>query len=202
MKNEEMTLRTKQALAAALKAAMLKKPLSKVTVSELITACDINRKTFYYHFADIYDLLKWMLEQEAIDVVKKIDLLVKTEEAVRFVVDYVEQNRHILNCAYDSMGNEEMKRFFYSDLIGVMRHAIDEVERELDISADGEYKDFLAAFYTEALAGMLITWLKRRQETGQEQLIKNVMTVCRVSMPCLVKARAEQRGGINAPSEE
>lgn len=29
-------------------------------------------QTFYYHFEDIYALLKWMLEAEAIEVVKKV----------------------------------------------------------------------------------------------------------------------------------
>lgn len=42
MKNEEMSLRTKQALAASLKRAMLKKPLSKISVRELIEDCNIN----------------------------------------------------------------------------------------------------------------------------------------------------------------
>ena len=111
MTNEEMSIRTKKALATALKKTMEKKTLSKITVSELVQECDVNRKTFYYHFQDIYGLLKWMLEEEAIEVVKNFDLVVNTEEAIRFVMEYVEENQHIINCAYDSMGHEEMKRF-------------------------------------------------------------------------------------------
>lgn len=83
MTNEALFLNTKKALAAALKEAMEKKPLSKVTVSELSTVCKINRKTFYYHFRDLYDLLKWMLEQETIEVIKNFDFIVNTEEAIR-----------------------------------------------------------------------------------------------------------------------
>lgn len=53
MKNEEMSLRTKQALAASLKRAVLKKPLSKISVRELIKDCGVNRKTFRCRFNDI-----------------------------------------------------------------------------------------------------------------------------------------------------
>ena len=113
MKHEEITLSTKKALAASLKKQMEKKPLKKVTVSDIITDCNVNRKTFYYHFEDIYALLKWMLEQEAVEVVKQFDLLVDYEDAILFVLDYVEVNAHILGCAYDNMGRDEMKRFFY-----------------------------------------------------------------------------------------
>ena len=147
MKNEEISLNTKKMLAQSFKRAMEKKALSKVTVNELIKDCNLNRNTFYYHFSDIYDLLKWMLEQEAVEVVKKIDLLVDTEEAIRFVLNYVNENRHIINCAYDSMGHQEMKRFFYADFIGVMKQAINSGARQMQLSISEEFKDFMAQFY-------------------------------------------------------
>ena len=77
-----------------------------------MTDCGLNRKTFYYHFEDVYALLKWTLEEEAIEVVKKFDLMVDYEEAILFVMDYVDSNKHMINCAYDAIGSEEMKRFF------------------------------------------------------------------------------------------
>ena len=55
---------TKLALANALKAQLQKKFLDDITVKELVEACEINRQTFYYHFQDIYDLLRWLLEHE------------------------------------------------------------------------------------------------------------------------------------------
>ena len=82
MKHEVTTLNTKKMLAASLKIYMEKKPLSKITVSEIIADCGVNRKTFYYHFQDIYGLMKWMLEEEAIEVVKQFDLLVDYREAI------------------------------------------------------------------------------------------------------------------------
>ena len=134
MTNEELSLKTKQSLAKALKNAMENKKLSKITVSELAAACNINRKTFYYHFQDIYTLLKWMLEQEAIEVVKNFDLIVNTEEAICFVMDYVDKNKHIINGVLDSMGYEEIKRFFYNDLFSVIYGVIEQGEAELKVT--------------------------------------------------------------------
>ena len=92
MKHDEISLNTKKALAGALKDAMKKKPFRKITVGELSSACGVNRKTFYYHFEDIRALLKWVLEEESIEVVKSFDLLVDYEEAITFVMNYVEEN--------------------------------------------------------------------------------------------------------------
>lgn len=191
MKNEEISLQTKKKLAQSLKKAMEKKPLSKVTVSELIKDCNINRNTFYYHFSDIYDLLKWMFEQDAIEVIKKIDLLVDGEEAFRFVADYVDDNRHIINCAYDSMGHEETKRFFYSDFIGVMQSVIENGVRQLKLNVSSEFKSLLADFYTEALAGSMLNWLKQREKYDKEEFIQDLLFICQNSIPYLLKKRAD-----------
>lgn len=191
MTNEEISLRTKQSLADALKLAMTKKPLSKVTITELIEACNINRKTFYYHFEDKYDLLKWMLEQEAIEVVKSFDLLTDAEEAIDFVMQYVEENHHIITCAYDSMGHDEIKRFFFTDFVAVFEKAIQDGTKTEGIEADEEFKQFVATFFAEACAGIMMDWLKKnlgRQET--EVLRANVLLICKVSIPEILRAKA------------
>ena len=162
MTHAEQANRTKAQLAAALKQKLQTKVISKITVSELIKACNINRNTFYYHFESVYDLLKWMLEQEAIQVVKHFDLLVDYEEAISFVMDYVEENEHILKCTCDAVGRDELNRFFAADFRDVMRSLLDRVEQELGVHAEPAFKEFLCAFYTEALAGMLLDWLRIR----------------------------------------
>ena len=53
MTNEEVFFQTKKALTDALKKLMSQKAFSKITVSEIIRMCNVNRKTFYYHFEDI-----------------------------------------------------------------------------------------------------------------------------------------------------
>ena len=194
MENEEISMQTKKELAAALKKAMEKKPLSKVTVSELVKDCNINRNTFYYHFSDIYDLLKWMFEQEAIEVVKKIDLLVDADEAIHFVADYVEENCHIINCTYDSLGREETKRFFYSDFIGVMQNAIESGMCQAEISVDNDFKNRLIAFYTGALAESMLDYVKN-PEYCKENFLQDTLFICQNSIPYLLKKRAEMEMG-------
>lgn len=182
MKREDIALNTKKALAESLKKTMKKKSFSKITVSEIISDCDVNRKTFYYHFEDIYDLLHWMIENEAIHVVQKFDLLVDYEEAILFAMNYVEKNEHIINCALDSLGREEMKRFFYSDFISITESIIINAEKEQGISLDSDYKNFLINFYTEAIAGILIDWTKNRTERNREKMVEYISNTIKNSL--------------------
>ena len=56
---------TRQAIAESLKHLLLKKPINKITIKDIIEDCHISRMTFYYHFNDIYDLVEWMTEEDA-----------------------------------------------------------------------------------------------------------------------------------------
>ena len=168
-----------------------KKTLSKVTVSELVRDCQVNRNTFYYHFSDIYDLFKWTLDQEAVEVVRNINLIENTEEAMRFVLKYVDTNRHIINSAYDSMGHQEMKRFLYSDFIGIVRHTIDEGEKNLQVSVNSDFKDFMTMFYTIALVSILLDWLNLNDTSQEERLIQDALFILRTTIPQLLILKAE-----------
>lgn len=188
MKHEVTTLNTKKALAASLKRFMEKKPFSKITVSEIIADCGVNRKTFYYHFTDIYDLLKWMLEEEAFEVVKQFDLLLDYREAVIFVMNYVRDNKHLLCCAYDSMGRDEMKRFFYTDFIGIVKSVIDSTEYQLGLHIETAFKEFASDFFTEAIAGMLINEFKSKDNHDLDETAEYLSLIFRNSLPGILQS--------------
>lgn len=191
MKHEEATKKTRSMLAGSLKKLMAQKPLGKITVSEIIADCDVNRKTFYYHFQDIYDLLKWMLEQEAIEVVRGFDLLIDYEDAIEFVVRYVEENAHILNCAYDSMGRDELKRFFYNDFVAIIRHVIDDAERQNGLTVTAECKAFLGDFFTEATAGMLVNAFQSKDVPCAAEITRNLSVILE-SLPDILRRAAKR----------
>ena len=52
---------TKNALASAMKSLMERKSFSKISVGDICELCQMNRKSFYYHFKDKYDLVIWRL---------------------------------------------------------------------------------------------------------------------------------------------
>ena len=191
MKHEATTLRTKKALADSLKKIMIKKPLSQITVTEIISDCGVNRKTFYYHFQNICDLLKWMLEEEAVAVVKKYDLMVDYQEVLLFVMDYVDENKHIINCAYDFMGREGMKRFLYADFIDLVQTVIKGAERQLNLHVPQGFREFLCRFYTEALAGVLIDWFKEPKAFTREEVADYVFSIFQNSLPGILASHAQ-----------
>ena len=61
---------TKRQLADCLKELMTSQTIDKITIQDITTKLNVNRQTFYYHFEDIYDLLHWTLQQEAVKLLQ------------------------------------------------------------------------------------------------------------------------------------
>ena len=169
---------------------MKHKAFSKITVSELIQDCNVNRKTFYYHFEDIYGLLKWMLEQEAFEVVKQFDQLVDYRDAFDFAINYVEQNSFFLNCIYDTVGRDELKRFFYQDFIGLIERIVRDNEKKLNTCVSDSFRRFLYNFYTEATAGMLIDLFQKPDEYDKAELLDYLSVMIHTSLPTVLSLGA------------
>ena len=190
MEQRATTLMTKKALAASLKKLMETKPLDKISVREIVEDCGVNRKTFYYHFQNIYDLVNWMFEEEAIEVVKKYNLITNYEDAIRFSMDYIKENEHVVNSALDAVGRDELKKFFYNNFFGTMSSIVDQLSEGMNVPND--YKEFLINFYTESFASLLIDWIRNRANRDKEKYIKYIsLTLFSTIRPDLERADRE-----------
>ena len=66
-------MNAKHDLAEALCQLLETKTLEKITVKDIVARCGVNRQTFYYHFHDVYDLMRWPAHQ----VVYVVEVIVK-----------------------------------------------------------------------------------------------------------------------------
>lgn len=189
MNNETSSLRTKQALAAALKEKMKIKPFSKITVQELIAECGVNRKTFYYHFEDIYALLRWLFEEEAIQVIKQFNLLLDWEDAIGFTCDYIQENRDVLQCACQSISRDILKRFFFSDFIGITESVVTDSEKRLKRVLPPDLKSYYCKFLTEAIAGMMLSYIEEDYPYSRQDSIDHITVILHTSITGLLMER-------------
>ncbi|MDO4554351.1 MAG: TetR/AcrR family transcriptional regulator C-terminal domain-containing protein [Lachnospiraceae bacterium] len=188
MRYENASFHRKKTIADSFKNLLLVKSFDKITITDIVKDCGINRKTFYYHFEDIYALLQWMLEQEAIDIVKNLDLTANYKEAIGFVLDYVDQNDKILNNICHSIGRDHLKQFFYLDFIEITRSLVDLAEKTEGHKIPEDFKAFLVRFYTEAIAGMLIQQIIEPSSDNHNELIEYYYLTLSSAIPGAINA--------------
>lgn len=174
-KNPSVSQQTKLQLAAALKTLMAQKPMDKITIAELTGMCNIRRQSFYYHFEDIHDLLRWMIDNEAISLLKQQQGALLWKEGLLQLFRYLEKNRAVYLCALKSMGRDHIRRFFEADIDSIIHRTIEQlgdnigIGHHLDSFVDVE---LLTHFYVVALAGMMESWLLGEIDRTPEQLIQ------------------------------
>ena len=88
-------------------------PLDKIKVSHIAKDCDITRSSFYYHFKDIYDLLEWTFDTEAVILLDKSTDVQTWEEGILLFMDYLQKNEKLFRSAYNSMGRVLMEKFIF-----------------------------------------------------------------------------------------
>lgn len=177
---------TKKSLAKSLKTLMKKKKFNKITINDIVKLSKVNRNTFYYHFEDINALLKWTFEQETFDFLKTFDMTTDFEKALNFIIDYVEDNKHILNCVTNSLGREQMKQFFSDDLKDVVKMIIDASEKELNLTVNDDFKKYLCNFYTEAIAGNLLAYFKNKETIDRNKIVNYISITCKNAIPLIL----------------
>lgn len=188
MRSEVNSYNTKMLLANTLKNLLEKKSFSKVTVTEIITLSKVNRNTFYYHFEDIYDLLRWLLEQEAINIVKDYDSKDEIDMAINFTLSYIEKNRSFLKNILFSVGEKDLRRFFSKDFREIIGNFIKIDEEELGIKIDDQYRNVLTMYLTEAIAGLLIESLNKKYEISNAKITSYIKTISTSSIKASLMA--------------
>ena len=180
MTHSIMTEMTKDLLADSLKNLMKKKPLNKITVQEIVNSCTLNRRTFYYHFKDIYDLLEWIYKKEAVAELQKHANYNTWQEGVLNLFLYIQDNKEMCLCAFHSLGRAHLENFLYSVTYQLVQHVVDTQTGERHI--DEKYKHFLANFYTIAFLGLVIQWMQNGMKEQPEKVTEDLSITVRGSL--------------------
>ncbi len=182
VKYQAASMKTKKALAESLKKLMRAKPFSKITVTEIVNDCGVNRKTFYYHFEDIYALLRWIFEEEALNIVKQLYLINDYDGAMDFIVEYIDKNRAFMRNAYDAFGSVELGNFFRKSTLELTRQLIKTAEESMKRRLTPETEDYLCEFLTEAATGVLLSNIAGTLDFGKGRFTKPIRNIMRASI--------------------
>lgn len=178
-RTHEAAYAAKQAICTSLKRLMTQKSLNKITISEIMQNCGMARQHFYYHFEDIYDLVRWMFEEEAVSLLQRHEGAMLWKEGLMQLFQYLQDNRAVCLCALHSIEREHLKRFFQADLHAIIQHTIECVANDIGSSADPIETKLLTQFYIGALMNMIESWLLGEIDQTPQELISFTDTMLR-----------------------
>ncbi len=162
---------TKKALADALKELMQSQPFDKINVTDICEKCNMNRKSFYYHFKDKYDLVNWIFDTDFISLITSKDEKVSYKnhwELIYSACAYFYENREFYHKALLIDGQNA----FVNHLCDYLHPLLQD---RLTYLFDGNaIDDFTVNFLADAMLCSIERWLKEKNCMPANQFVKKL----------------------------
>jgi AcrR family transcriptional regulator len=136
-----------------------KKPIAKVTVTEICESAGINRATFYAHYSDPFDLLRSIEEEMMSDITTGLgDAFSKTsanlQETLTWLFEYISENEEICRVLISDSSDTS----FQVKVVSMLQERfIDEWTAGKSVTA--EEAQYLYTFAAIGSVGMIRKWL-------------------------------------------
>ncbi|MEQ2370205.1 TetR-like C-terminal domain-containing protein [Blautia sp. CLA-JM-H16] len=169
-----MTNATKSALEESLKRLLLKKPLDKITISDLTADCGISRMTFYYHFKDIYDLVEWSCLEDARIALQGKKTSSTWQEGLLQIFDAVMENKPFILNVYRCVGREQIENYLFHLTFDLLMGVVEEKSQNSSITND--QKIFIANLYKYSFVGLMLDWIKNGMKEDYHVIVDDIAT--------------------------
>lgn len=164
-KNNRRGRLTKKILKDSLMELMETRPISKISVKMLCETADINRSTFYAHYADQYALLQQLEEETFFELMQYVNNIEhhlheknnqETRQSMKEILYFIKKNANVFTVLLSKNGDS---RFHEDLMLWVHEKTMEDVwETRL---AETSMSEYLQAFMAEGALNCLRTWLNK-----------------------------------------
>lgn len=151
---------TKEIISYSFKDLASKNPIDKISITDIMNQSDYRRQTFYDHFDDKYDLITWIFSHEVSELTQLIMKWEKREEALFFLLKYLEENKHYYKKIFSNGKLDSFKDYF----VYYIKCCIQDIASDYfqTTTLDEKNQIFIEAtteFYAYGLSEMLYRWV-------------------------------------------
>ena len=166
------TNKTKELLAQSLTELMVTTPLEKISVNDIVEHAGVGRNTFYYHYHDIYDLMKDIFRLETEKALERVGQQQSWQEGFLYSAQFILENKRAVYHVYSSMERDQLERYLYSIAEYIMISYVRSQAEGLDASE--EDIRLLALFYKHAVVGIYNEWLQQGLKGDPQEVILRI----------------------------
>ena len=161
---------TKRALSASLKKKMREKPFEKISVIDICEGCGMNRKSFYYHFKDKYDLVNWIFYTDFILMAASRDYE-NGWDLIHMLAELFYKDREFYCCAMEVEGQNSFRDYFHESTMPIMNLFIE------DLGSSEEQITLNMRYMSDAFLAILHRWLKDGPDQDPDEFVNNLKLI-------------------------
>lgn len=179
---------TKSTLAASFKRLMAKRPFHKISVGDICSECGMNRKSFYYHFKDKYDLTNWIFIHEFVLPLNDTQEELTAWDLLQKLFDYFYENSDFYRNALSVTGQNCFHEYFREFFCPQAEHYLE------DALPKSPYKELTIRYFSDAVIIATFSWLNFYSEIPPASFFKLVKDSIVGFSEHVVRKQAERQG--------
>lgn len=194
MNNDIHSVETKIKMGKALKELIKTKAFQKITVGDIVSFCEINRNTFYYHFENMYDLLYWTYEQEIQNIAIEFQKAnANITQAFNYILGYIDANILLCQTAYDSLGENELVNMFDRDLKLFLTSTIEYILEQKNETISEDFRSFLIFNFTSMLGCQIVWYIKYNEQVDKTKFLDYIQTALFTSLTATIEEACKKQ---------
>lgn len=169
-KEDRRIRRTQKLLKESLADLMLEKNFKDISVKDITERADLNRGTFYLHYADTYDLLKKMeadILQDFQDMIDRNAQAFKGDSLLPVlmpVINYIRENADICKILFENSASNDFVNEFHKL---ICKNGFSFVKEQYPDASETLCRYFFE-FATYGLTGILKEWIDSKMKEPPE----------------------------------
>lgn len=154
--------KTKKKIASSLMNLVEKKPIDKITITDITVNCDISRQVFYRYFLDKKDLINWIYEEDCGSVIYTGEEKFSIKSWLKYIIDILAEKKNF----YMHAIKDDSSKAFETLILNKTRFYLKKLIKQLE---------FLVEMTARALIDMIILEIESEMPVKKEILLDWLM---------------------------
>ena len=163
---------TKTAIRESFLKLLNERPLSQITVKDIVSDCGVNRNTFYYYFEDIPKLMEEIFTEDLEAIIKKYPTVEEIDDCIGEIIDSALSHKRAVLHMYNSTKRELYEQYLWNVCDHAIATYMDTVLNGRKISENDSItiKKYLESF----TFGMISNWLRNGMKDDVLSMLKRI----------------------------
>ena len=163
--------KTKKKIASSLMNLVEKKPIDKITITDITVNCDISRQVFYRYFLDKKDLINWIYEEDCGSVIYTGEERFSVKSWLKYIIDILAEKKNF----YMHAIKDDSSKTFEKLILNKTRYYLKKIIKHKTKVELTKQLEFLVEMTARALVDMIIVEIESEMPVKKEILLDWLM---------------------------
>ena len=163
--------KTKKKIASSLMNLVEKKPIDKITITDITVNCDISRQVFYRYFLDKKDLINWIYEEDCGSVIYTGEEKFSIKSWLKYIIDILAEKKNF----YMHAIKDDSSKAFETLILNKTRFYLKKLIKHKTATYLTKQLEFLVEMTARALIDMIILEIESEMPVKKEILLDWLM---------------------------